>query len=225
MKGRMRKAVLQFLMTLSDCPFLGRLCVRVAGWLTGPYKDRRLLAYVTHKPYISPLAQISCANLEIGASCFIDDYVTIYGHADGGRVTLGERVHLYRGTIIEIGAGGSVTIGHDAHIQSNCNLKGFKCDTHIGAHVQMAPGCAFSPYQHGFSDPTRSMREQPITSKGDIVVGEDVWFGLGVKVMDGVTIGDGAIIGAGAVVLGDVPARGIAVGVPARVIGRRGSNR
>ena len=66
------------------------------------------------------------------------------------------------------------------------------------------------------------MREQPITSKGDIVVGEDVWFGLGVKVMDGVTIGDGAIIGAGAVVLDDVPALGIAVGVPARVIGKRG---
>ena len=209
-------------MTLSDWPILGGLCVRLAGWLAGPYKNRRVLAYVTHKPYISPRAQIACANLEIGASCFIDDYVTIFGHPDGGKVELGERVHLYRGTIIEVGAGGSVYIGHDTYIQSNCNLKGFKCDTIIGPHVQMAPGCAFSPYQHGFSDPARSMREQPITSKGDIVVGEDVWFGLGVKVMDGVTIGDGAIVGAGAVVLDDVPTLGIAVGVPARVIGRRG---
>ena len=222
MRGRIRRAILRFLMTLSDWPILGRLCVRVAGWFTGPYKDRRVLSYVTRKPYISPHAQISCAGLEIGPGCFIDDYVTIFGHADGGKVVLGERVHLYRGTIIEIGAGGSVYIGHDVHIQANCNLKGFKCDTHIGAHVQMAPGCGFSPYQHGFSDPTRSMREQPITSKGDIVVGEDVWFGMGVKVMDGVTIGDGALLGAGAVVLNDVPALSIAVGVPARVIGTRG---
>ena len=209
-------------MGLSDWPLVGRLSARMAGWFTGPYKDRRVLAYVTRKPYISPRAQISCSSLEIGASCFIDDYVTIFGHGDGGKIVLGERVHIYRGTIIEVGAGGSVHIGHDTHIQANCNLKGFKCDTHIGPHVQMAPGCALSPYQHGFSDSARSMRDQPITSKGDIVVGEDGWFGVGVKVMDGVTIGDGAILGAGAVVIEDVPSLGIAVGVPARVVSYRG---
>lgn len=222
MRGRIRRGILGFFMTMSDWPLVGLLSTRVAGWFVGPYKDRRLLAHVTRKPYISPKAQIACANLEIGRNCFIDDYVTIFGHADGGKLVLGERVHVYRGTIIEIGAGGSVIIGHDSHIQANCNLKGFLKDTIIGAHVQIAPDCGFSPYQHGFADPDRSMREQPITSKGDIVIGDDVWFGLGVKVLDGVTVGDGAILGAGAVVTGDVPALGIAVGVPARVVGTRG---
>lgn len=222
MKRRVMKAILAFLMNLSDWPLIGRLAVRLAECFVGPYKGRRLLAQVTRKPYISPRAEISCAMLEIGANCFIDDDVTIFRHPDGGKVVLGERVHIYRGSIIEVGAGGSVYIGHDTHIQANCNIKGFLKDTRIGAHVQVAPGCGFSPYEHGFTDPSRPMREQPITSKGDIVVGDDVWFGMGVKVLDGVTIGDGAVIGAGAVVTRDVPPLAIAVGVPARVIGKRG---
>lgn len=215
------KRILHLCMTLSDWPVVGRAALRLAEKLAGPYKGRRILAQVSRKPYISTRAQIACDNLEIGDHVFIDDDVTIFRHADGGKVVLGERVHIYRGTIIEIGAGGSVSIGHDTHIQANCNIKGFLRDTCIGAHVQIAPGCGFSPYEHGFSDPNRSMREQPITSRGDIVVGDDVWFGLGVKVLDGVHIGDGAVIGAGAVVTRDVPPLAIAAGVPARIIGRR----
>jgi len=52
-------------------------------------------------------------------------------------------------------------------------------------------------------------------------VGEGAWLGAGATVLDGVSIGDGAIVGAGAVVRGDVPARAVAAGVPARVIGSR----
>jgi acetyltransferase-like isoleucine patch superfamily enzyme len=222
MRRRIVRAILTFLMTLSDWPLLGGLAVRLAGLCVGPYKARRLLAQVTRKPYISPRAQVHCRQLQIGAHCFIDDYVTIFGHPDGGKIVLGDGVHVYRGCIIEVGAGGNVIIGPHTHIQSNCNIKGFLRDTRIGAHVQIAPGCAFSPYEHGFSDPRRPMREQPVTSRGDIVVGDDVWFGLGVKVLDGVTIGDGAILGANAVATRDIPALSIAVGAPARVVGRRG---
>jgi len=52
-------------------------------------------------------------------------------------------------------------------------------------------------------------------SRGDIVVGNDVWIGTGATIMPGVSIGDGAVIGAKAVVAKDVPAFGIAVGNPA----------
>jgi acetyltransferase-like isoleucine patch superfamily enzyme len=40
-------------------------------------------------------------------------------------------------------------------------------------------------------------------------------------VLDGASVGDGAIIGAGAVVRGEIPAKAIAVGMPARVVGSR----
>ena len=67
--------------------------------MRGPYKDRRV-------------------RLEIGPQCFIDDNVTIYAHSDAGKVCLGRGVHVYRGTIIEVGQGGSVIIGDHTHIQS-----------------------------------------------------------------------------------------------------------
>ncbi len=57
--------------------------------------------------------------------------------------------------------------------------------------------------------------------KGDIVVGNDVWFGYDSLVMNGVTIGNGAIIAARAVVVKDVPAYSIVAGNPAKVVKMR----
>jgi virginiamycin A acetyltransferase len=58
-------------------------------------------------------------------------------------------------------------------------------------------------------------------SRGDTVVGNDVWFGYGAIVMPGVRIGDGAIVAADAVVTADVPPYTIVGGSPARPIRRR----
>ncbi|MEU6736853.1 CatB-related O-acetyltransferase [Streptomyces physcomitrii] len=58
-------------------------------------------------------------------------------------------------------------------------------------------------------------------SRGDTVVGNDVWFGYGATVMPGVRIGDGAIVAAGAVVTADVPPYTVVGGAPARTIRRR----
>lgn len=55
-------------------------------------------------------------------------------------------------------------------------------------------------------------------SKGNIVVGSDVWIGQNSVVLSGVTIGQGAVIGAGAIVTKDVPPYAIAAGNPAKVI-------
>ncbi|CDZ80265.1 Virginiamycin A acetyltransferase [Candidatus Rubidus massiliensis] len=57
--------------------------------------------------------------------------------------------------------------------------------------------------------------------KGDITVGNDVWFGYDSLVMNGVTIGNGAIIAARAVVVKDVPAYSIVAGNPAKVVKMR----
>lgn len=52
-------------------------------------------------------------------------------------------------------------------------------------------------------------------SKGDIVIGNDVWIGFGSIILSGVKIGDGAVIGAGSVVTKDVLPYTIAGGNPA----------
>ncbi|MBD3750776.1 MAG: CatB-related O-acetyltransferase [Sphingobacteriales bacterium] len=60
--------------------------------------------------------------------------------------------------------------------------------------------------------------QAPGSSKGDIVIGHDVWIGHGATVLSGVTIGHGAIIGAMAVVAKNVPPYAIVVGNPAKII-------
>ena len=49
-------------------------------------------------------------------------------------------------------------------------------------------------------------------------IGNDVWIGFGVIIMEGITIGDGAIIAAGAVVTKDVPENSLYGGNPAKFI-------
>jgi acetyltransferase-like isoleucine patch superfamily enzyme len=76
------------------------------------------------------------------------------------------------------------------------------------------------PYDHGTALGV-PIDEQPITSKGPIVIGDEAWLGTGTIVLSGVTIGRGAIVGAGSVVTRDVPPDSIAGGNPARVLGVR----
>ena len=58
-------------------------------------------------------------------------------------------------------------------------------------------------------------------SRGDTVVGNDVWLGYQVLVLPGVTIGHGAVVAAASVVASDVPPYAIVGGNPARVIRQR----
>ena len=57
-------------------------------------------------------------------------------------------------------------------------------------------------------------------SRGDTVVGHDVWLGYSALVLPGVTIGHGAVVAAASVVARDVPPYAIVAGNPARVVPR-----
>lgn len=54
-------------------------------------------------------------------------------------------------------------------------------------------------------------------TKGNVVIGNDVWIGEQVTILSGVTIGDGACIGARAVVSKNVPPYAIVVGNSGRI--------
>ncbi|MCK4827186.1 acyltransferase, partial [bacterium] len=79
----------------------------------------------------------------------------------------------------------------------------------------------FYPYDHSIV-PGQRIKDQPLSTKGGIIIGDDAWIGYGVVILDGVTVGKGAAIGAGAVVTNDVPRAAVAAGVPARVLKMRG---
>jgi len=58
-------------------------------------------------------------------------------------------------------------------------------------------------------------------SRGDTIVGHDVWLGYSALVLPGVTIGHGAVVAAASVVARDIPPYAVVVGNPARVVRSR----
>lgn len=62
---------------------------------------------------------------------------------------------------------------------------------------------------------------QPSYSKGGIEIGDDVWLGAGVIVLDGVKIKKGCVVGAGAVIKDSFDEYSVLAGVPAKIIGKR----
>lgn len=85
----------------------------------------------------------------------------------------------------------------------------------FGDNVFVAPDCGFYTAGHPLD---ADRRNKGLEYAKPITVGNNVWFGGGVKVMSGVTIGDGAVIGGGSVVTKDIPANMIAVGNPCKPI-------
>jgi len=61
-------------------------------------------------------------------------------------------------------------------------------------------------------------------TKGNVVIGNDVWIATNAVIMSGIKIGDGAIIGAYSVVTKDVPPYTIVAGNPAKQIRKRFSD-
>lgn len=60
--------------------------------------------------------------------------------------------------------------------------------------------------------------KRPVTSKGAVVIGNNVWIGDKATILPGVTIGDGAVIAANAVVTKNVQAYSVVGGNPAKIL-------
>lgn len=76
----------------------------------------------------------------------------------------------------------------------------------------------FAIFGHGWEG---AMEGKTYPSKGNTVIGNDVWIGHRATIMPGVTVGDGAIIATNATVTKDVPAYAVVGGNPAKVIKMR----
>jgi acetyltransferase-like isoleucine patch superfamily enzyme len=160
----------------------------------------------------------------MGSNVYIGDRVLIFQAGGGGPVTIGDRVCILRDTIIETGDQGSLQISNDVYIHPRCQINTYKVAVKIGDGVLIAANCALYSHEHGIVL-NRPIREQPLYSKGPIIIGDHAWLGTGAIVLGGVTIGEGAVVGAGAVVTKDIPDNCIALGVPARVVGKREPDR
>ncbi|OAK67685.1 hypothetical protein ABB05_21245 [Lederbergia galactosidilytica] len=103
----------------------------------------------------------------------------------------------------------------------------------IGSYTSIASNVVIQEHSHNksrltsyyiFANTFKEKSLNEITSKGPIIIGEDVWIGSNVTILSGVNVGRGSIIGAGSVVTKDIPKYSIAVGNPAKVISKRFDN-
>ncbi|MEX2453340.1 MAG: DapH/DapD/GlmU-related protein [Rhodospirillaceae bacterium] len=122
------------------------------------------------------------------------------------------------------GGTGDVVIGEGTTINSGCAIYSGNGVT-IGRRCAIAANCTFAPVNHEYRDPDTPIADQRfMPSRGGVVVEDDVWIGANAVLLDGAVLRTGCVVGAGAVVRSEIPAHSVCVGVPARVISRRGDN-
>ena len=86
------------------------------------------------------------------------------------------------------------------------------------ANHQMHPFTTY-PFWHIFSQKETLLPWlEDAESKGDTVIGNDVWFGRECTILPGIKIGDGAVIAAHSVVVQDVPPYAVVGGNPSKLI-------
>ena len=215
--SHLKRRWIRFWMRWADLSPLGRFAAGCAACFAPPHKSRVFLSEFNSKGYISPSAIVHHSDLTIGMHLFMDDRAILYQRKGGKSVILGNKVRIYRDTIIETGYGGSIEINDDVSLHPRCQIMAYVDKIRIGKGTMVAPNCAFYCYDHD-TTAGRPIREQGFNSKGMIDVGEEAWISIGVTILSGVTVGPGAVIGAGAVVTKDIPPNAIAVGNPAKVV-------
>lgn len=109
---------------------------------------------------------------------------------------------------------------HDWHEGSTLKI-GAYCSIADGVNILLGGGhrtdwVSCYPFP-GFIEEARHVPDYGGT-RGDVVIGSDVWLGMGCTILSGVTIGHGAVVAAQAVVTRDVEPYAIVAGNPARVV-------
>jgi len=174
----------------------------------------------------------------MGSNCFIEKNVRFYAPQRihlGNRVFIGEgsfidaappgseihikdNVHISQGVVIR-GLGGKIVIDEMVNVGTGSIIYG-AADVKIGRYSLLANYVELIAGDHVFKDPSIPIRFQG-RKIGNIVIGEDVWLGARVSVLNGINIGKGSVVGANAVVTKDIPSYSVAAGNPAMVIRKR----
>jgi len=146
------------------------------------------------------------SDAEIGEQCFISELAAV----QIDRLVLGPNSYIAAHAYVT----GQLRTGR------NCTLNPFSVvrgEITLGDAVRIGAHTSLLAFNHTMTDPDVEVFRQPISSRG-ITVGNDVWIGSHVVILDGVTVGDKAVIAAGAVVTKNVPAGAVVGGNPARVL-------
>jgi acetyltransferase-like isoleucine patch superfamily enzyme len=126
-----------------------------------------------------------------------------------GRIEV-ENCSLFPGVRLECWEGAIIRIGNGTYLNRNTEIVAAQSVT-IGRDCKIARDVIIMDTdQHVL--PNGELLSKPV------IIEDRVWIGARAIVLKGVTLGHDAVIGAGSVVTGDVPARAVVAGVPARVL-------
>ena len=142
---------------------------------------------------------------ELGEQCFVSELASI----DNDVLRLGDRTYVAAGAYLT----GELRAGADCSINPYTVIRG---RVSMGDGVRIGAHTSILGFNHSMESGTPVFR-QPLTSKG-IEIGDDVWIGSHVVILDGVHVGSHAVLAASAVVTKDVPAGAVVGGNPARFI-------
>lgn len=125
-----------------------------------------------------------------------------------------------------------VHVGKETYGQLNVINYSDNYELHIGHFCSIAPEVLFVVCGEHATDRISTYpfevnffgKKHEAISKGNIIIGDDVWIGVRSTILSGVTIGQGAVIAAGSVVTKDVPPYAIVGGVPAKILKMRFTN-
>jgi len=168
---------------------------------------------------IHPSAIVECHGAALIPESTIIEPLAVVFIGERGKLNLGEMNTVYPGATIRIDQGWMET-GREVSFGSGCHIYEPRAGLTIGDHCMIGGGVLICGVNHGYSARGIPMRQQPFEA-APIVIGQDVWVGMGAVILPGVTLGDGAIIAAGAVVTADVAPGAVVSGVPARLAKHR----
>jgi galactoside O-acetyltransferase len=156
----------------------------------------------------------------VGDNVTISDHVTLIARGEKGitlsdGVRLQDRVYLDTERVEE----GYITVGKGVYIGTGTTLFGHR-GLEIGDDCLLAQGINLTPYSHIFDDPSRIIYSQGGHCE-KVTIGNDVYIGMGCKIMYSGNIGEGSVIGCGSTVVKPIPPYSVAVGSPAKVIKER----
>jgi len=112
---------------------------------------------------------------------------------------------------------GRLTVGADSGFATGCFVSAGPGGIEIGSHFVCGPNVSIVGRNYDYSRLDAPLAEQGATSKG-IRIGDNVWIGAGVTILDGAVVGDNTIVVANSLVNRRYPANAILQGAPAKVI-------
>lgn len=116
---------------------------------------------------------------------------------------------------VEVRSPYRISVGSYTTINKHVLLDGRGGKLQIANNVDVAQECNIWTLQHDYNSPAYAVKG------GDVIIEDYVWIASRVTILPGVKIGRGSVIGSCSVVTKDIPPMSVAVGVPAKVVGKR----